>query len=116
MSLVLLALQASLPQISRGAPRDFDLKEVVTAERLKAPATGGRCAADPAAIVVCGRRDPDRYRYVAPEPRPEWEELGLPRAEMGLGNGATGALELEQEANPDGTVSKRIMVRVKTKF
>ena len=42
MSLVLLALQASLPQISRGAPRDFDLKDVVAAERLKTPATGGK--------------------------------------------------------------------------
>ena len=113
---LLLLLQASVAPGGEVTPRDFDLKDVAEAERLKI-GIDARCrVANPSEILVCGRRDPDRYRYREPEGRPEYQENGVPRAEMGLGNGATGGVELEQVGNPDGTVSKRIMVRVNTKF
>lgn len=111
---LLMVLHASSPGAAGTPPADFDLKDVVTAERQRA--VGGCGSRAPGEIVVCGRRDPDRYRYREQPARPEWIEDGMPRAETELGNGTTGGIELEQVSNPDGTVSKRIMVRVKTKF
>jgi hypothetical protein len=68
---------------------------------------------DPEEIVVCGRRDEDRYR-LRPLP-PEFEVPPL-RAETQLFEGVTGGMHLESTQLPNGMTSKRIMVSVKTRF
>jgi len=64
-------------------------------------------------IVVCGRRDADRYR-IPPQYRTTEQKEGLGRAQTRLGNTAIAA-ETEQ-ADVGGFTSNRIMVRLKVPF
>lgn len=66
-------------------------------------------------IVVCGRRDDDRYRAKLPDPH-GFDRSGPPKAEIGLGDGASAAAEVEQVDFGNGFVSNRIMIRLKFKF
>jgi hypothetical protein len=72
------------------------------------------CAsADPDEIVVCGRRDDDRYRIR--ELPSEFEAPPL-RAETQLFDGVSGGMHVESTQLPNGMSSKRLMVSVKTRF
>jgi len=64
-------------------------------------------------VVVCGRRDDDRYRLPPQHPTSEAKE-GLGRAETRIGNARVGA-ETEQ-VDVGGFPSNRIMVRIKVPF
>lgn len=63
-------------------------------------------------VVVCGRRDDDRYRL---KPLPDgYERSAVPRAETALG---PGKLSAETEAAEIGGVrSNRVMLRFKVPF
>ena len=109
-----LALQAA-PMLEE---ERFDLKEF---DGPEAPKLGGpvvnRCAeVAPDEILVCGSRGGSKQYRIQPLPPGYSSESGLPKAEMGLGGGTTGRVYLESVTMPDGTVSKRIMIGVGTKF
>jgi hypothetical protein len=104
---LLMLVQAAAPgqpgPPSEAAPR-WQMR--ITPER--------RCAsADPEEIVVCGRRDDDRYRL---RPLPPGFEVPPIRAETQLFDGVTGDMHFESTQLPNGMISKRIMVSVKTRF
>lgn len=76
---------------------------------------GERCRAEGEEIVVCGRRDPDRYGVKDLGP----EDAGAQRDRrlgLELAPGVRAEVEALQAARPDGLVDKRIMLHVKTKF
>jgi hypothetical protein len=82
-------------------PRTIDL--------LATPAPS--CAASSADdVVVCGRRDKDRYR-IPPEYRTTDTREGLGRAETRIGNARVGAVT--EQVNVGGFPSNRIMLRIK---
>ena len=66
-------------------------------------------------IVVCGRRDTDRYRLrdLGPDADPDAPK---PPLGMALGEGMRSELETLQLKRPDGLVDKRVMVHFKMKF
>ncbi|MCW3798793.1 hypothetical protein OMW55_13340 [Sphingomonas sp. BN140010] len=98
--LVLLAVQAA----TATPPQTIDL--------LARPAPS--CAAARTDdVVVCGRRDPDRYR-IPPEYRTTEQKEGLGRAEARIGNAAVGAAT--EQADVGGFTSNRIMIRLKIPF
>ena len=118
---LVLALQAAAPMLEGHEAESFDLKEFETREdappRLGGPVTN-RCAdVDPAEILVCGSRGgAKQYRIQPLPPGFSSESGGLPKAEMGLGGGATGRAYVESVGMPDGQISKRIMIGIGTKF
>ncbi|MEO5772929.1 MAG: hypothetical protein ABIQ32_02255 [Sphingomicrobium sp.] len=77
------------------------------------PCERGKLSADE--IVVCGRREAPRSPYRIREPSARWEERGLPKAEVKLGQGVKATAETEQ-ADVGGFPSKRAMVRIKVGF
>jgi hypothetical protein len=97
----------------------FDLKDLdrPAAPKLGAPVTN-RCAeVDADEILVCGSRGGSKeYRIQPLPPGYSSESGGLPKAEMGLGGGATGRVYVESVGMPDGQISKRIMIGIGTKF
>lgn len=86
---------------------------VLPAPRVPAAATA--CPADGEAdeVVVCGRRDDERFR-LRPLPPPPGR-TGLPMAETTLPGGAKAAVQTEQ-ANVGGAPSNRVMVRLSWPF
>ena len=116
MSLTLgLALQAATPMLDR---ETFDLKDFdrPAAPKLGAPVTN-RCAeVGPDEILVCGSRGGSKQYRIQPLPPGYESRSGLPKAEMGLGGGATGRVYVESVGMPDGQISKRIMIGIGTKF
>jgi hypothetical protein len=122
MSLILvLALQAAEPMPGKAEMDDFDLKTFEPAEapppRLGGPVVN-RCAeVAPGEILVCGNRGgAKQYRIQPLPPGYSSESGGLPKAEMGLGGGMTGRVYLDSVPMPDGTVSKRLLIGIGTKF
>ena len=116
MSLTLvLALQAAAPMLEA---ESFDLKDLdrPDAPKLGAPVVN-RCAeVDPDEILVCGSRGGSKEYRIQPLPPGYSSESGLPKAEVGLGGGITGRAYFDSVTMPDGTVSKRIMIGIGTKF
>ena len=111
---LVLALQAAIP-----SGESFDLKDLdrPPVPKLGAPVVN-RCAeVDPDEILVCGSRGGSKqYRIQPLPPGYSSESGGLPKAEMGLGGGATGRVYVDSVTMPDGNVSKRIMIGIGTKF
>lgn len=68
----------------------------------------------PTEIVVCAP-DPEKQR-LRPLPEGYSSSEGLPKAEWGLGGGATVDVHLDSEQMPGGGVSNRVMAGVKLKF
>jgi hypothetical protein len=101
-----VALQAAGAAPAGAVPVDFDLAKVKPADP---------CASDSASeIVVCGRRRlQNDYPLAAMERL--YREKPV-RAEIGLGNGATGRVYLDQVEMPGGQISKRIMFGIKMPF
>jgi hypothetical protein len=66
-------------------------------------------------IVVCGRRDTDRYRLRDLGPDADRDARKPPIA-MALGDGVRAEVEALQLQRPDGLVDKRVMVHFKFKF
>lgn len=103
LMLVQSAVPGQPPAPAEAAP-DWQMR--ITPER--------NCAsADPGEIVVCGRRDDDRYRL---RPLPSEFEAPPLRAETQLFDGVSGGMQLESTQLPNGMTSKRLMVTVKTRF
>lgn len=94
---------------------DFKPNEAVEAKIAGMMAREGRCDTETTGseIVVCGRRDLNRYRMgVAVGPAaPE----GLPMAETSLGGNVRGAIENER-ADVGGYPSNRVKVTIKIPF
>lgn len=89
------------------APVDFDLRKLAPKDAC-APAAGDE-------IVVCGSRDQTALHRLEPLPeRPA--ELLLPKAVFGIVGDIRGAVETDAEELPGGTVSNRIMLRMKVPF
>ena len=65
-------------------------------------------------IVVCAP-DPEENR-LRPLPDTYVVAEGMPRAQVGLGDGVTLDVHVDAAAMPDGTVSNRIMIGTKIKF
>jgi hypothetical protein len=112
---LMLLLQAALPIERQADVDDFDLRTLVPEGPELELGLGRGCdRSDPDAIVVCGSRGEDsEYRFR--EVPNAYEEAPLV-AETDLGGGMKGDMHLESATNPDGTTSKRIMVRVKVPF
>ena len=111
----LLGLQAATPA-PPAAPRvdsvHFDLAK---AGQTRDRGVHGLFACDRSGpdVVVCGHRAGPAY------PLAEMARIYEPkhiRAEMGLGNGATGDVHTEQVVMPNGRISKRILVGLKLPF
>lgn len=101
-----MALQAAGPGPAGAVPVAFDLAKVKPADP---------CESDsPSEIVVCGRRGLQND-YPLEKMERLYREKPV-RAEIGLGNGATGRAYLEQVEMPDGQVSRRIMFGIKMPF
>ena len=119
MSLTLvLALQAATSMTGDSEADGFDLKNFeAPPPQLGAPIVN-RCAdVAPGEILVCGNRGgAKQYRIQPLPPGYSSEGGGLPKAEMSLGGGVTGRAYVESVAMPDGTISKRIMIGIGTKF
>jgi hypothetical protein len=102
-----MLVQAAVPgQPSAPSEAAPDWQMRITPERSCA-------SADREEIVVCGRRNDDRYRL---RPLPRGFEVAPLRAETQLIDGVTGGMHLESSQLPNGMISKRIMVSVKTRF
>ena len=98
----LIVMQAATP--APDALAAFDLARVPPAP----------CEADGSAeIVVCGRRDPDRFRVTR---LPDMPAEALPRAELGVVGDLKASATVDQAVMPDGTVSKRLMFNLKLPF
>jgi hypothetical protein len=106
LSLLMLVQAAASGQPPPPSETPPELRLRITPERSCA-------SADPDEIVVCGRRDDDRYR-LRPLP-PEFEAEPL-RAETQLMDGVIGGMHVESTQLPNGMTSKRLMVSVKTRF
>jgi hypothetical protein len=65
-------------------------------------------------IVVCGRRDPDRYRLKDLGPTATGDEPR--RLGMNLADNVRAEVEPLTVIRPDGLVDKRVMINIKTKF
>lgn len=76
---------------------------------------GRRCQAEADEIVVCGRRDPDRYRLKDLGGQDDGGERER-RLGLDLAPGVRAEVEMLQTARPDGLPDKRIMLHLKTKF
>ncbi len=107
--MIALQVAALIPARPDFAPKDpsIDARGLVERQRRDCAATG---SADE--IVVCGRRDPNRYR--AP-PRPADYEEGPPRAETSLGGKVKGSIDVEQ-VEVGGIPSNRAKVTIKVPF
>ena len=109
MALILaFALQAAVEPAGSAAllPVAFDL---ATAR----PAGDDGCGGGGSEIVVCGRRAGGAY------PMEEMARIFEPKplvAETALGGGVTGRVFVESVTMPDGQVSNRAMIGIKTKF
>lgn len=67
-------------------------------------------------IVVCGRRDQDRFRVHAVAP-PRGMVLRRPSPfEWDLGGGARAGLDISQVLRPDGFVDYRVMIGIRIPF
>lgn len=105
LGLFAFALQGAAVTVATGG--DFDLKDVKPAQRRCGPGANGE-------IVVCGSADPDRHRL-----KPLAGERFEPRpfvAETGIARGVTGAIVVESAPMAGGAVSRRALVRLKTRF
>lgn len=91
---------ASLPRDSK----TLDLRAV----KPRCPVSTGK------EIVVCAP-DPEENR-LRPLPDTYVVEEGMPRAQLGLGDGVTLDVHVDAAVMPDGTVSNRIMIGTKIKF
>ena len=65
-------------------------------------------------IVVCSRREHERYR-LKPQPDPYARDAGVPRAALRIGGNATLSAETES-ATIGGFTSKRAMAKFRLKF
>lgn len=99
---ILLIAQASA---TLGTPEAFDLRAVP-----RSP-----CAAGGEEIVVCGRKEDDDTYRLRPLPPGDYEPKPL-RAQIGIGGGGTLGVGTEQAGFPGGTVSNRVMLKLKMKF
>lgn len=108
---LLIAFQAAASSAPAGPlPVEFDLK---THKPAPDPEGAAACAQQNASdIVVCGRRG---QGYRVPELDGRYDEKPL-RAEIGIGGGATLRGYVESVEFPNGQVSKRAMIGIKTKF
>ncbi|MEJ2409083.1 MAG: hypothetical protein P8Y58_02875 [Novosphingobium sp.] len=68
-----------------------------------------RCPASTSGEIVVCTPDPEENR-VRPLPGTYKVEEGLPRARIGLGDGASLDVHVDSAVMPDGTVSNRVMV------
>lgn len=86
---------------------------ILPAPRVPAAATVCPVGGEADEVVVCGRRDDERFR-LRPLPPPPGR-TGLPLAEVPLPGGARAAVQTEQ-ANVAGAPSNRVMVRLSRPF
>jgi len=105
MSLVALLLSQSIS--TQTEPKVFDLRSL--------PVSSHCGDANTTEIVVCGQRDPDKYR-VKPIPNADRFEQGPLIARVELGHGATASAEAEAVSLGAGVQSNRMMARLKIKF
>lgn len=112
---LMILLQVATPVPATSMVDDFDLDQIPS-EGLSRPKIIDRCPDDdPTVIVVCGSRNQDEgYRLRLPSG--DFTVAGPPKAETDLGGGVTGAIVLDSAGMPSGEVSKRIMIKVGTKF
>lgn len=113
---LILLLQAAMPMQLLAPASDLNLKSDDSDQSLQFRVLPKQncIPKDAEEIVVCGsRRDNDRYRI--PQLSSEFESKAM-KAESELMNGVTGGIQVDSVTFPNGTISKRIMVTVKTKF
>jgi len=67
-------------------------------------------------IVVCGRRDPERYRLPEAAPPPGMVLTRPSPFAWDLGGGAVADVDLDQVQRPDGFIDHRVMLRVRVPF
>lgn len=104
---------ARIEQVQSGS---FDLKQLeLPPNRLRLPQASPRCAVGAGSEIVVCAPDPEenRLRHL---PDSYADEEGLPRAQIGIGDGATLDLHLDSAAMSNGTVSNRIMAGVNIAF
>jgi hypothetical protein len=99
---LLLALQVA---IAAPVPPDFDLGKYRPSANCESQG--------PYEVVVCGRRHADRNRVLPIEGD---FETGPLRAEMGVGRNMKGSVDVDSVRFPNGTESKRLMVRLRVPF
>ena len=108
-SVVLMSLlQAASPSISP-APAAHPLP------RIQLPLVGpAPCNGNGDEVVVCGKRDPYRYRL---KPLPDQAEASaLPKAETTLFGNVKGSATIDQAQMPQGAISNRVMLHLKMPF
>lgn len=85
--------------------------------RLPAPAPAQEsCRSAGDEIVVCGRRDYERYRLRSLAPPPGMVLTRPSPFAWDLGGGALADVDLDQVQRPDGYIDQRIMLRVRLPF
>ena len=67
-------------------------------------------------IIVCGRRDNERYRLRPIVPPPGMVLARPSPFAWDLGGGAVADVDVDQATRPDGYVDRRIMLRFRTPF
>ena len=102
MIATLIVMQAATPAADPLAT--FDLA------RVPPPACEAGGAGE---VVVCARRDPDRYRVAR---LPDMPVEALPRAELGVVGNLRASASVDQAVMPDGTISRRLMFNLKLPF
>lgn len=112
---LMILLQVASPVPGTSMVDDFDLDQIPR-EGPSNLTIIDRCRNDdPAVIVVCGSRNPEEVYRLRPPPG-DFDVAGPPKAEADLGEGLTGAIAVERAGMPNGEISKRIMIKVGTKF
>jgi hypothetical protein len=99
---LLLGLQVA---IASTGPPDFDLAKYRPSASCESEG--------PYDVVVCGRRHEDRNRVL---PIQGNFETGPLRAETAIGRNMKGSVDVDAVRFPNGTESKRLMVRLRVPF
>jgi hypothetical protein len=107
---LVLLLQAAAPAPGpASAPAAHQLPRIVLPLVGPAPCNGNGDE-----VVVCGRRDPYRYRL---KPLPDQQEAAaLPKAETTLFGNVKGSATVDKQQMPQGAVSNRVMLHLKMPF
>lgn len=105
LRLFAFALQGAA--VTMGSGGDFDLKNLKPAPRPCGGSADGE-------IVVCGSAGPDHHR-LKPLPADRFEPKPF-IAETGIAKGVTGAVVVESAPLAGGAVSRRALLRLKTRF